>query len=247
MDPVTRLLKTMKKILYPSHTRGSADYGWLKANYSFSFANYFDPQRVQFGALRVWNDDSIAPGMGFGKHPHDNMEIVTIPLSGGVLHEDSMGNKGTIMPGEIQVMSAGSGVTHSEFNASQTEALKLFQIWIFPDRQNVSPRYDQKTIASLLQPNTLSPIVVPRDVAGQDQLWIHQNAYFHWGDFNQDTNYSLEPSGAGQGVYLMVVEGSASIEGQTLARRDAIGIWDFEALEVSIKANTKILALEVPM
>lgn len=237
----------MKKILYPAHTRGTADYGWLKANYSFSFANYYDPQRVQFGALRVLNDDAIAPGMGFGKHPHDNMEIVTIPLMGGVLHEDSMGNKGTIMPGEIQVMSAGSGVTHSEFNASQTEALKLFQIWMFPDRHKVSPRYDQKTIASLLHPNTLSPIVVPRDVANENQLWIHQNAYFYWGEFDQDTDYKLKPSGLGQGVYLMVVEGSVSAEGQTLERRDAIGIWDFDALELSIKANTKILALEVPM
>ncbi len=241
------LLKTMKKILYPAHTRGSADYGWLKANYSFSFANYFDPQRLQFGALRVLNDDAIAPGMGFGKHPHDNMEIVTIPLSGGVLHEDSMGNKGTIMPGEIQVMSAGSGVTHSEFNASKHEALKLFQIWLFPDRENVSPRYDQKTIASLLTSNTLSPIVVPRDVAQENQLWIHQNAYFYWGDFNQDTNYTLALSGPGQGVYFMVVEGSASVDGESLSSRDAIGLWDFAPTEISIKANSKILALEVPM
>ena len=237
----------MKKILYPSNTRGSADYGWLKANYSFSFANYYDPQRIQFGALRVLNDDSIAPGMGFGKHPHDNMEIVTIPLSGGVLHEDSMGHKGTVMPGEVQVMSAGSGVTHSEFNASTTEPLKLFQIWVFPDRQNVSPRYDQKTIASLLKKNELSPIVVPRDSAKEDQLWIHQNAYFYWGEFDSDQNYSFSLSGPGQGLYLMVVEGSANLADQTLNVRDALGIWDCESLEISIKANTKILALEVPL
>ena len=237
----------MKKILYPAHTRGSADYGWLKANYSFSFANYFDPQRLQFGALRVLNDDTIAPGMGFGKHPHDNMEIVTIPLSGGVLHEDSMGNRGTIMPGEIQVMSAGSGVTHSEFNASHDQPLKLFQIWLFPDRQNVAPRYDQKTIASLLKPNTLSPIVVPRDVAQEDQLWVHQNTYFYWGDFDQDTNHTLSPSGSTQGIYLMVVQGSVIIDGDTLNKRDAVGLWDFSSLEISIKADTKILALEVPM
>jgi redox-sensitive bicupin YhaK (pirin superfamily) len=237
----------MKKILYPSNTRGSADYGWLKANYSFSFANYYDPQRIQFGALRVLNDDTIAPGMGFGKHPHDNMEIVTIPLSGGVLHEDSMGHKGTVMPGEVQVMSAGSGVTHSEFNASTTEPLKLFQIWVFPDRQNVSPRYDQKTIASLLKKNELSPIVVPRDSANEDQLWIHQNAYFFWGEFDSDQNYSFSLSGPGQGLYLMVVEGSANLADQTLNVRDALGIWDCESLEISIKANTKILALEVPL
>ena len=237
----------MKKILSPAHTRGSADYGWLKANYSFSFANYFDPQRIQFGALRVWNDDTIAAGMGFGKHPHDNMEIVTIPLSGGVLHEDSMGHKGTVMPGEIQVMSAGTGVTHSEFNASNQDSLKLFQIWIFPDRQNVTPRYDQKTIASLLKPNTLTPIVVPRDTAQENQLWIHQNAYFYWGDFHQDINYTFTPSGPGQGIYLMVVEGAASIDQQTLGKRDAMGIWETQKLEISIEANTKILALEVPM
>ena len=128
----------MKKNLYPASTRGTADYGWLQANYSFSFSNYFDPSRIQFGALRVLNDDTIAPGMGFGKHPHDNMEIVTIPLSGGVLHEDSMGHKGTVMLGEIQVMSAGTGITHSEFNASKDEPLKLFQIWIFPNQRNVA-------------------------------------------------------------------------------------------------------------
>ena len=236
----------MKKILYPSNSRGTADYGWLKANYSFSFANYYDPERIQFGALRVLNDDSIAPGMGFGKHPHNNMEIVTIPLSGGVLHEDSMGHKGTVMPGEVQVMSAGSGVTHSEFNASTTEPLKLFQIWVFPDRQNVSPRYDQKTIASLLQKNELSPIVVPRDSAKTDQLWIHQNAYFYWGDFDVDLNYTFSLSGPNQGLYLMIVEGSATIADQTLNARDALGIWDCESLDISIKSNTKILAREVP-
>ena len=237
----------MKKILYPANTRGAADYGWLQANYSFSFANYFDPKRTQFGALRVWNDDTIAPSMGFGKHPHSDMEIVTIPLSGGVLHEDSMGHKGTVMPGEIQVMSAGSGVTHSEFNASSSEPLKLFQIWVFPDRQRVSPRYDQKTIASLLKPDTLCPIVFPRDVAKHDQLWIHQNAYFHWGDFSQDMNYTLSTSSAGQGVYLMVVEGTVAIDGENLERRDALGLWEFDSVDISIKANTKILALEVPM
>ena len=157
-----------------------------------------------------------------------------------------MGHKGTVMPGEVQVMSAGSGVTHSEFNASTTEPLKLFQIWVFPDRQNVSPRYDQKTIASLLQKNELSPIVVPRDSAKTDQLWIHQNAYFYWGDFDVDLNYTFSLSGPDQGLYLMIVEGSATIAGQTLNARDALGIWDCESLEISIKSNTKILALEVP-
>lgn len=237
----------MKTNFYPADTRGTADYGWLKANYSFSFANYFDPDRIQFGALRVLNDDTIAPGMGFGKHPHDNMEIVTIPLSGGVLHEDSMGHKGTVMPGEIQVMSAGSGVTHSEFNASQNETLKLFQIWIFPDQKNVTPRYDQRTIASMLKTNELSPIVSPRDSAKEGRLWIHQNAHFYWGNFNQDVTRNIRLSSAEQGMYLMVVEGSATVSDHTLGTRDAIGIWDVDNFDISITANTKILALEVPM
>ena len=237
----------MKKNLYPASTRGTADYGWLQANYSFSFANYFDPNRVQFGALRVLNDDTIAPGMGFGKHPHDNMEIVTIPLSGGVLHEDSMGHKGTVMPGEIQVMSAGTGITHSEFNTSKDEPLKLFQIWIFPNERNVCPRYDQKTIDSLLKPNTLSPIVVPREKATSDQLWIHQNASFYWGHFDQDTTYEFKLSDPKKGVYLMVVDGELEIEDENLAKRDAIGLLEITSLSMNIKANTSLLALEVPM
>ena len=237
----------MKKNLYPASTRGTADYGWLQANYSFSFSNYFDPSRIQFGALRVLNDDTIAPGMGFGKHPHDNMEIVTIPLSGGVLHEDSMGHKGTVMLGEIQVMSAGTGITHSEFNASKDEPLKLFQIWIFPNQRNVAPRYDQKTIASLLKPNTLSPIVVPREEATSDQLWIHQNASFYWGQFDQDTTYEFKISDPNKGVYLMVVDGQLETEDEILDKRDAIGLWETNSLLINIKANTSLLALEVPM
>ena len=237
----------MQTTFHAADTRGSANHGWLQAKHSFSFAGWFNPERIQFGALRVLNDDIIQGGMGFGTHPHDNMEIITIPLRGDLEHKDSMGNIEVIKEGEIQVMSAGSGVTHSEFNASSSEPLKLFQIWVFPDRQRVSPRYDQKTIASLLKPNTLCPIVFPRDVAKHDQLWIHQNAYFHWGDFSQDMNYTLSTSSAGQGVYLMVVEGTVAIDGENLERRDALGLWEFDSVDISIKANTKILALEVPM
>ena len=160
----------MKKILHTANTRGSADYGWLQANYSFSFANYFDPKRLQFGLLRVMNDDTVAPGMGFGKHPHENMEIVTIPQTGALKHRDSMGNEGVVKAGDIQVMSAGSGVEHSEINASSQEPVTLFQIWVFPETENVSPRYDQKKISSLLKPNSLTTVVAPKDKASNKRV-----------------------------------------------------------------------------
>jgi redox-sensitive bicupin YhaK (pirin superfamily) len=237
----------MKKILHPSSTRGKADYGWLKANYSFSFANYFDPNRLQFGLLRVLNDDMIAPSMGFGKHPHQNMEIVTIPQSGGVRHQDSMGNEGVVSAGEIQVMSAGSGVEHSEVNASSKESLKLFQIWIFPEAQNVTPRYDQKKIADLLTPNKISTVVKPFSEANESDLWIHQQAYFNLGEFteNTETTYTLRQSG--HGVYLMVIEGTATVDNDTLTARDAIGLWDISEVSISVTQGTRLLLIEVPM
>lgn len=237
----------MKKILHPSSTRGKADYGWLKANYSFSFANYFDPNRLQFGLLRVLNDDMIAPSMGFGKHPHQNMEIVTIPQSGGVRHQDSMGNEGVVSAGEIQVMSAGSGVEHSEVNASSKESLKLFQIWIFPEAQNVTPRYDQKKIADLLTPNKISTVVKPFSEANENDLWIHQQAYFNLGEFteNTETTYTLRQSG--HGVYLMVIEGTATVDNDTLTARDAIGLWDISEVSISVTQGTRLLLIEVPM
>lgn len=237
----------MKKILHPSATRGKANYGWLEANYSFSFANYFDPNRTQFGLLRVLNDDTVAPSMGFGKHPHKNMEIVTIPQSGGVKHQDSMGNNGIVGAGEIQVMSAGSGVEHSEINASTTEALKLFQIWIFPEEENVTPRYDQKKISTLLSPNKITTVVKPKSEANQDDLWIHQKAYFNMGEFNEDTTTSYTLKNANHGVYTMLIEGEAVIEKETLKKRDAIGIWDAQEISITAKKGSKLLLIEVPM
>ncbi len=237
----------MKKILHPATTRGSADYGWLKANYSFSFANYFDPNRIQFGLLRVLNDDTVAPAMGFGKHPHQNMEIVTIPQSGSLRHKDSMGNEGVITSGEIQVMSAGSGVEHSEVNASPREPVKLFQIWVFPETQNVPPRYDQKKIANLISPNQISTVVKPRSEAKDDELWVHQQAYFNLGEFTEDKEVSYSLKQGGHGVYIMVIEGSLTVDGETLNTRDAIGIWDTELVPMQVVKNTRLLLIEVPM
>ncbi|MDG1961803.1 MAG: pirin family protein [Flavobacteriaceae bacterium] len=237
----------MKKILHPARSRGHANYGWLEANYSFSFANYFDPSRLQFGQLRVLNDDKIAPGMGFGKHPHQNMEIVTIPLSGALQHEDSLGHSGVVRAGEIQVMSAGHGVEHSEFNASKEDALTLFQIWIFSDTQNAAPRYDQKNILPLLKPNTMTPVVVPQDAAKDGALWIHQNAYFYLGEFEQTTNITLYLHGPNQGLYFMVIEGAISVDDTNLGPRDAMGIHSTETVDFQASPQTKLLAIEIPM
>lgn len=237
----------MKKVVHPSSTRGNANYGWLEANYSFSFANYYDPNRLQFGLLRVLNDDIIAPAMGFGRHPHQNMEIVTIPQSGAVKHKDSMGNEGIVAAGDIQVMSAGSGVEHSEVNASANEPLKLFQIWVFPEEQNVAPRYDQKKIATLLTPNKISPVVKPKNEAQENELWIHQQAYFNLGEFTEDSSTHYILNQQGHGIYLMVIEGQVTVEDEILQNRDAIGIWDTDKISISAKKGTRLLLIEVPM
>ncbi|MDC7993763.1 pirin family protein [Altibacter sp. HG106] len=237
----------MKKILHTANTRGSADYGWLQANYSFSFANYFDPKRLQFGLLRVMNDDTVAPGMGFGKHPHENMEIVTIPQTGALKHRDSMGNEGIIQAGDIQVMSAGSGVEHSEINASSKEPVTLFQIWVFPETENVAPRYDQKKIASLLQPNQLATVVAPKDVAKGEQLWVHQQAYFSLGDFSEKTSITYQLHNKSHGAYVFVIEGAASVADEHLEKRDAVGVWDTHEVALDIAANSRILVIEIPM
>ncbi|MDT0554405.1 pirin family protein [Patiriisocius hiemis] len=237
----------MKKILHPASTRGTADYGWLQANYSFSFANYFDPNRMQFGKLRVLNDDYVAPAMGFGKHPHQNMEIITIPQSGALKHKDSMGNEGVIKSGDIQIMSAGSGVEHSEVNASTTKAVKLFQIWILPEEQNVSPRYEQKEIDPLLVTNELTTIVKPKEKATEGDMWINQQAYFSLGNFDTKKDSSYQLNNKNHGTYFFVINGTVSIDNETLNNRDALGIWETEEIEFSAEPNTKLLVIEVPM
>ena len=235
----------MKKIFHASSTRGEANHGWLHAKHSFSFANYFDPKRIQFGALRVLNDDIIAPGMGFGSHPHDNMEIVTIPLEGALEHKDSMDNVGVIEADEIQVMSAGTGIFHSEYNKNKDKEVKVLQLWVLPKERNVTPRYDQKSIKELKKTNTLYPIVTP-DPNGP-AMWIHQDAWFHMGDFNESTKIEYKINKDGNGVYVFLIEGSAEIAGEAIKKRDALGIWETDNFSLKMASNSRILLIEVPV
>ena len=235
----------MKKTFHTSGTRGEANHGWLHAKHSFSFAQFFNPERIQFGALRVLNDDVIAPGMGFGTHPHNNMEIITIPLKGALEHKDSMDNIGVVAVDEIQVMSAGTGVSHSEYNKNKDQPLNLLQLWVLPNKQNVVPRYDQKNIKSLKKTNALYPVITPNhDAAG---MWIHQDAWFHLGDFDQKTTVPYSLHKEGNGVYAFMIEGGASIEGESLEKRDALGLWETEGFTITAEENSRILLVEVPM
>lgn len=235
----------MKTIIHKAHTRGTANYDWLKTHHTFSFANCFDRDRMNFGALRVLNDDWIAPAMGFGTHPHDNMEIITIPLSGVVEHKDSMGKSGTITAGEIQVMSAGTGIYHSEFNGDATQALSLLQIWIMPNKQNVTPRYDQISLASLYKKDELYQILSPNE--NDEGVWIHQNAWMMLGDLSQgwEGSYSLKSSNTG--VYVFVIEGEVLVADHKLDKRDGLGIWECESIHIVATNVARILLIEVPM
>lgn len=234
----------MKTTFYKANTRGHANHGWLDSWHTFSFAHYYDPNRSHFGALRVLNDDYIAPGMGFGTHPHDNFEIVTIPLEGAVEHRDSMGNHGIIKHGDVQIMSAGSGIAHSEFNASKDEALKLFQIWVFPKERNITPRYDQKTYPLEGRKNSWQVVVSPNH---EGAVWINQDAYFNLGHFDANSNIDYKMNTKGNGVFLMVVSGEAEVDGQQLNSRDAMGVWDVDSVSIKTNAETELLAIEIPM
>lgn len=235
----------MQKVFHASSSRGEANHGWLHAKHSFSFANYFNPDRIQFGALRVLNDDTIAPGMGFGTHPHNNMEIITIPLEGALEHKDSMDNVGVIEADEIQVMSAGTGVSHSEYNKNKDLAVSLLQIWILPKAQNVTPRYDQKNIKELKKVNALYPVVTPDPKA--TGMWIHQDAWFHMGDFDKATELEYRIHKKGNGVYAFLIEGAAEIDGENLEKRDALGVWDTDHFTLKAHPQSRILLIEVPM
>jgi len=235
----------MKKAFHAANTRGNANHGWLNANHSFSFANYHNPERMNFGALRVLNDDTIAPGMGFGTHPHENMEIITIPLEGDLEHKDSMGNIGVINEGEIQVMSAGTGVHHSEYNKNADQAVKVLQLWVFPKKQNVTPRYDQMSVRNLKKPNDFYQVLSPNsEDAG---MWVHQDTWFHLGEFDVEKSLDYTLKKPGNGVYVFVIEGSFNVEGENLKKRDAIGIWDTETINFTAQSESKILLVEVPM
>jgi hypothetical protein len=234
----------MKKIIHKSNSRNSANFGWLKVNHSFSFANWYDPNKINFGALRVLNDDTIQGQKGFDTHPHDNMEIITIPLSGPLAHKDSMGNASVIKEGEIQVMSAGRGVRHSENNPS-TDFTNLFQIWIFPNKKNVEPRYDQISIDVAKMKNNFLQLISP--FPEDEGSWIYQNAWLHMAEIEQGKELIYKIHSSENGIYSMVIHGNTNIQGDTLEEKDAIGIW--EEKEVTFKAITdcKVMVIEVPM
>lgn len=236
----------MKTILHKAETRGHANHGWLNSWHSFSFANYYNPERMHFGVLRVLNDDTVDGGEGFGTHPHDNMEIISIPLEGDLEHKDSMGNSGIIRHGDIQVMSAGTGIYHSEFNHNKQEAVKFLQIWIFPNQKNVTPRYDQMTLNLADRHNKFQQVLSPK--ATDEGLWIHQDAWFHLGKFDQGVGADYKLKKNGNGVYAFVINGEAEVNGTVLKKRDGLGVWETD--QVTFKAltpDTEVLLMEVPM
>jgi len=235
----------MQIILHRAATRGGADHGWLKARHTFSFAGYMDPSRVHFGVLRVLNDDIIAGGGGFPTHPHDNMEIVTIPITGALAHRDSTGGNGEITSGEVQIMSAGTGIRHSEFNASETEAVNLLQIWMFPKLRNIAPRYDQRAFSADERKNRLRVVVSPEDT--DDALWINQDAYFAVGSVDAGTSVEWKLRNEGSGVYIFVIEGTIEVAGEKLERRDGIGISEISDLKITASTESSVLLMEVPM
>lgn len=233
-------------IVHRAQTRGNANHGWLNSYHTFSFANYYNPDRMHFGVLRVLNDDVVAGGQGFGKHPHDNMEIISIPLEGDLEHQDSMGNTTVIKQGDIQVMSAGTGILHSEFNKNKDKQVKFLQIWVFPNKKNVKPRYDQISLNKNDRKNKFQQILSPNE--NDAGVWIHQNAWFHLGTFDDKitTNYTLKDNK--NGVYAFIIKGNANIAGQKLSARDGLGIWNVKSLEITaLSADTEILLMEVPM
>ncbi|MHC1779877.1 MAG: pirin family protein [Bacteroidales bacterium] len=239
-----------KDVIYKIITagsRGGANHGWLNAKHSFSFANYYDPERIHFGALRVLNDDIIAPAEGFGKHPHDNMEIITIPLRGELKHEDSMGNSSVIKAGEIQVMSAGKGVFHSEVNNSSSEDVQLLQIWIYPYEKGVEPRYDQKKTGTEEKKNRLINIIRPRGTGDEEVIWIHQNGWFYLGEYDTNVDEKYKTKSIDNGAYLFVIEGEVSVDNHLLNKRDAAAIINANEITLNIKKGSKILLIEVPL
>jgi len=235
----------MKTIYYPNETRGKVDYGWLQANYSFSFSNFNDASREQFGKLRVLNDDIIAPSMGFGTHPHKNMEIVSIPLSGALAHKDSLGHESIINTGDVQVMSAGSGIKHSEYNPSKDSSTNLLQIWLFPDTPNVEPRYDQKFFEIEAEENSFITLVGPRDKV-KGALWIHQEAYFNVATIHEGKTIEYQLRNENHMVYAFIIKGSASISENQLNEKDALGISETGKIEIKALENARVLLIETP-
>lgn len=233
-------------VFHPSNERGHADHGWLNAHHSFSFAGFYDPSKIHFGALRVLNDDIVSEGMGFGRHPHDNMEIITIVLEGALEHQDSMGHKQALHSNEVQVMSAGSGITHSEYNHNKDKKVNLLQIWIFPDKKNVTPRYEQTVFSADERINKLQTLVSPID-NGDPGLKIHQQAWIYRTSLEKGKSLQHSLHTANHGLYVFVIDGSVTIGGKDLGKRDAAGIPGEESLEITATADSDVLLLEVPM
>ncbi|WP_350290678.1 pirin family protein [uncultured Croceitalea sp.] len=232
-------------IVHKSNTRGHANHGWLQSYHSFSFANFHNPERMNFGVLRVLNDDIVAGGQGFGTHPHQNMEIISIPLEGDLEHKDSMDNTVVIHQGDVQAMSAGTGVYHSEYNKNGDREVKFLQIWIIPNKENVTPRFDQISIRNLEKENAFYQVLSPNK--DDDGVWIHQDAWFHLGKFDNGKEASYQIKKSGNGVYAFVLEGEVEIEGQKLEKRDGFGIWDVESIALKSNTESKVLLMEVPM
>lgn len=235
----------MKTIYHAANSRGDANHGWLKSKHTFSFANYHNPERMGFGALRVINDDHVTGGQGFGKHSHRDMEIISIPLSGKLGHGDNIGNDGIIETGEIQVMSAGTGITHSEMNGDEKEDVKFLQIWVIPNKGSVEPRYQQVLMDEDMKPNEFNQVLSPNpDDAG---VWIHQDAWFHMGNFDKGVTQTYDLKDTRNGVYVLVLEGKVTINGNTLDTRDGLGIWDTKSFTMDADTDARVLLMEVPM
>ena len=232
-------------VIHKAETRGDANHGWLKSRHSFSFANYYNPDRMHFGVLRVLNDDSVEAGMGFGTHPHDNMEIISIPLEGDLEHKDSMNNVAVIKSGDIQVMSAGSGIYHSEYNKSKEKPVKFLQIWVFPNKRNVTPRYDQITLKLADRHNKLQQILSPNQ--DDEGVWIHQDAWFHLGKFDKGVSTEYNFKKQGNGLYIFNLNGTLKINGQTIETRDGFGIWDTDKVSIEAETDAEFLLMEIPM
>jgi len=233
----------MKSVFHKADSRGHANHGWLNSYHTFSFANYHDSERMNFGVLRVLNDDTVAPKMGFNTHPHKNMEIVSIPLEGDLEHKDSMNNLAIINEGDIQVLSAGTGIYHSEKNKNTDKSVKFLQIWINPNKENVEPRYGQIKINYVN--NEFKQILSPSQ--DDDGVWIHQNAWFHLGEFNKEIKITHKLKDKNNGIYIFIIEGGLTINGEGLEKRDGIGIWETDKIEFNINSNSKILLMEIPM
>ena len=235
----------MNKIVHRSIDRGFSNLGWLESYHSFSFADYVDLDKMHFGALRVLNDDRVDAGKGFSMHSHQNMEIISIPLSGGLEHQDNMGNRSIIQQGDVQVMSAGKGIFHSEYNKNQNREVQFLQIWVIPNKKDVVPRYDQISIIDLQIKNQLYQILSP--IPEDDGIWIHQEAWFYLGEFDRDKKQTYEIKKTGNGVYVFVLEGEIKISGEKINQRDAIGIWNTSSIEISAKTDSRLLVIDVPM